>query len=413
VNELTSITKKLSNWKAPGLDQVQNFWIKHLTSLHPTLNTRFNQAIKNPETAPTWLTGGRTTLIYKKGEKDEAKNYRPITCLSTYYKLMTLILTDKIYKHTTINEILPFEQKGVRRKARGCKDHLMIDKLIDEDAKRKKRSVSLMWIDYKKAYDSVPHSWIIEAMKLYKIDDTIINFIELLMPAWRTKIYLPHEKGCITTDDINIERGIFQGDSLSPLIFCLCLIPITNILKRAKVGYKLTKTLISHLLYMDDLKIYSKNAEEMERCRKLISQFSDDIKMEFGLDKCAVIHIVKGEIINSPIVEGIPLLSSEDNYKYLGLIQCDEIIHDKVKESTKKEYFARVRNIVKSGISSKNVTSSIKAFAMPIMRYGFGVIKWSLTELRNIDRKNRKLLHKHQFHHPKSNTHRLYLPRNL
>ena len=165
---------------------------------------------------------------------------------------MTLILTDKIYAHTTINEILPYEQKGVRRNARGCKDHLMLDKLIADDAKRKKRSVSLMWIDYKKAYDSIPHSWIIEAMKLYKIDDTIINFIELLMPAWQTKIYLPHEKGCITTDDINIERGIFQGDSLSPLIFCLCLIPITNILKRAKVEYKLSKTLISHLLYMGD-----------------------------------------------------------------------------------------------------------------------------------------------------------------
>ena len=60
------------------------------------------------------------------------------------------------------------------------------------------------------------------------------------------------------------------------------------------------------------------------------------------------------------------------------------------------------------------MTSSIKAFAMlPIMRYGFRVIKWSLTELKIIDRKTRKLLHEHQFNHHKSNTHRLYLPRNL
>ena len=50
----------------------------------------------------------------------------------------------------------------------------MLEKMIAEDAKRKKRSVSLMWIDYKKAFDSVPHSWIIEVIKLYKIDDTII-----------------------------------------------------------------------------------------------------------------------------------------------------------------------------------------------------------------------------------------------
>ena len=98
--------------------------------------------------------------------------------------------------------------------------------------------------------------------------------------------------------------------------------------------------------------------------------------MEFGLDKCAVIHIVKGEIINSLIVEGIPLLSSEDNYKYLGLIQCDEIIHDKVKESTKKEYFSRVRNIVKSGISSKNVTQATTTTGDPqavLPLFGLGV----------------------------------------
>ena len=208
------------------------------------------------------------------------------------------------------------------------------------------------------------------------------------MPEWRTKIHLPNENGCISTDHINIERGIFQGDSLSPLIFCICLIPIMNILRRAKVGYKLAKTLISHLLYMDDLKVYSKNAEEMERCRRLISQFSDDIKMEFGLDKCAVIHIIKGEISNTSIVKGIPLLSSEDIYKYLGLIQCDEIILDEVKTNTKKEYFSRIRNIVKADISAKNVTSAIKTFAMPIMRYGFGVIKWSINELKILDRKN-------------------------
>ena len=250
-------------------------------------------------------------------------------------------------------------------------------------------------------------------MELYKIAEEIINFIKILMPTWRTKIHLPYDDGCISIDDINIERGVFQGDSLSPLLFCLCLIPLTNILKRAKIGYKLLGRLISHLLYMDDLKIYSKNAEEMERSRKLVAQFSEDICMDFGLDKCAVVHMKKGEIISSPLVKGIPLLASDDSYKYLGITQCDEIMQDKVKKSTKKEYFSRVRNILKSDISAKNVTSSIKAYAMPIMRYGFGILKWSLTEMRILDRKTRKLLTKHRYHHPKSNTHRLYLPRKM
>ena len=93
----------------------------------------FNHTMKKPTTMPKWMTGGRTTLIHKKGGTTIANNYRPIICLPTTYKLLTLILTDKVYNHLTEENILPFEQKGIRRKIRGCKDHLMIDKIISDD----------------------------------------------------------------------------------------------------------------------------------------------------------------------------------------------------------------------------------------------------------------------------------------
>ena len=149
----------------------------------------------------------------------------------------------------------------------------------------------------------------------------------------------------------------------------------------------------------------------MKRARKLVAEFSKYICMDFGLYKYAVVHIVKGDIIYSSLVKGIPLLLSEDNYKYLGIIQCNEIIQNEVKDRTKKKFLSRVRNILKADISAKNVTSSIKAFAMPIMRYGFGILKWGLTKMRALDRKIRKILTKHNYHHPKSNIHRLYAPR--
>ena len=408
---MTKATKKLSNWKAPGLDLVQNFWLKYLHALHPILADLFNETMNKPEDTPLWLTRGRTTLIYKKGTTKEAKNYRPITCLPTYYKLLTLILTDNIYEHVTENDILPMEQKGVRRKARGCKDHLLLDRIITEDAKKKLRDMSAMWIDYMKAYDSIPHSWLTEMMTIYKIDKNTINFITQLMPSWRTRIYLPHSEGCTTTEDIRFLRGIFQGDTLSPLLFCLALAPIRNILKKANVGYKIGETKVSNLLYIDDLKCYAKNDVEMERCRALIQEFSTDIAMTFGLEKCAAIHMKKGKIENSPKVEGIPLLEDEDSYKYLGILQSNKIIHEKSKEKAKNEFLNRVRMILKSELNAKNTTDAIKTYAMPIMRYGFGVLKWTADELRAIDRKVRKILTKGRFHHPKSNTHRLYLSR--
>ena len=82
-----------------------------------------------------------------------------------------------------------------------------------------------------------------------------------------------------------------------------------------------------------------------------------------------------------------------------------------MKEKNRKEYLQRVRAILKTDINAKNTTDAIKTYAMPILRYGFGVLNWTMNELRSIDTKIGKLLTKHGFHHPKSNTHRLYLSR--
>ena len=109
---------------------------------------------------------------------------------------------------------------------------------IMENVKRKGNDVSFTWINYKKAYTSMPHSWIKDMLNIYKIDLILSNFISYLMPICCTKIYLPHNKGCSLSESISFNKGIFRGDTLSPLLFCLALTPITSILTRAKVGYK-------------------------------------------------------------------------------------------------------------------------------------------------------------------------------
>ena len=73
----------------------------------------------------------------------------------------------------------------------------------------------------------------------------------------------------------------------------MTLFPISNILKRNKIGYKIEEKKVSNLLYMDDLKVYAKSEIELEKCCALIKEFSADISMTFGLDKCAVINIKK------------------------------------------------------------------------------------------------------------------------
>ena len=82
------------------------------------------------------------------------------------------------------------------------------------------------WIDYKKAYDMVPHSWILECMSIYGIAENLSQLVKGSMKKWKTEL----TAGGKTLGEVDIKRGIFQGDSLSPILFMLCLIPLSDIL---------------------------------------------------------------------------------------------------------------------------------------------------------------------------------------
>ena len=202
-----------------------------------------------------------------------------IIIISTSYKVLTSILTERSYTHITKNNILPEEQRGCIKNSYGCKDQLLINMMIIEDCKKKKKNLSMSWIDYRKAYDSVPHSWILKTLQMYRFNEKLIKFMETSMSNWKTTIKLCYNDGCITTDQIKIKRGIFQGDSFSPLLFCLALVPLTSELATSGYGYKISNTSapIRNLFYMDDLKLYSKNNQEQVGELKIVKQFSDDI----------------------------------------------------------------------------------------------------------------------------------------
>jgi hypothetical protein len=88
------------------------------------------------------------------------------------------------------------------------------------------------------------------------------------MEKWSTKFQLKTNQESMQS---RINRGIFQGDTLSPLLFCIALIPLTNELNRSKCGYQVygTERKINHLIYMDDLKLIGRSEEELRNETKL------------------------------------------------------------------------------------------------------------------------------------------------
>jgi hypothetical protein len=147
------------------------------------------------------------------------------------------------------------------------------------------------------------------------------------------------------TEDIKIQCGIFQGDSLSPLLFCICLIPLTEQLNKLNRGYEehTTKTKISHLLYMDDLKLIAKSEEEIQKQIQTVKTFSDDIHMEFGIEKCAKITFKRGKLTHSQnlvidINRVIQELEQGKTCQHVWIKEGEGKEHQQLKERLKQEY---------------------------------------------------------------------------
>ena len=136
--------KKINIWKTLGVDQVKNYWFKHLQSLRLLLTEIINLVNNELDSSLTWLTNGKTILAIKKREENQPKNYRPITCIPTTYKLVLIIVTDRVYGHISEIDILPVEHKGCRCKLGGCTDQLLINKHILERTKTNERNFSLL-----------------------------------------------------------------------------------------------------------------------------------------------------------------------------------------------------------------------------------------------------------------------------
>ena len=403
--------RKLPNWKAPGPDGVQGYWLKNLPSLHDRIVGQMNYMINNTKNIPDWLTKGRTVLCQKDSQKGNAvDNFRPISCLPLMWKLMTGIIS-VLYEFIVESDCLPLEQKGCKKKSRGTKDQLLIDKAILKDSKKKHRNLAMAWVDYRKAYDMVPHSWIIESLKLAQVAPNILEFIEKSMTNWKTDLT---SCGKIL-GTVNIRRGIFQGDSLSPLIFILCIVPMTKILRHMRAGYMLDNVKINRLLFMDDLKVFGKNEKEIDSLIKTVEVFSSDIGMEFGIKKCGVVCMKRGKLSKA---EGLRLRSgemikevTEEGYKYLGILELDKVKEQEMKQEFRAEYMRRLKLIMKSKLHGRNKIKAINTWAISLLRYGAGIIEWTKEELQKMDRKTRKVMTINKEFHPKSDTARLYVSR--
>lgn len=214
--DLSLALKKAKNNKAPGPDGISSeFWkeiskrelegtscLNHLLKI---LNS-YRKRIHDPR-----FTAANMALLYKKNDPELLANYRPLSLMNTDYKLLTLMINERLMANAMIT-IHP-DQIGFIR-GRNIKDHLNLAQVMD-NKKTSPIKGTVLALDGEKAYDRVEHDFLWETLKLFGIPKDTINTIKSIYETAKTTIWINGHKTYI----FGLGRGVRQGDPMSCLLF--------------------------------------------------------------------------------------------------------------------------------------------------------------------------------------------------
>ena len=187
IDLLKTTLKRISNWTVPGHDGIHGFWFKKFTSIHGRLVLEMNRCLQGAQ-EPEWMIKGKTTLIQKDPSKGTApNNYRPITCLTMMWKILTAQIRVKIYYSLRSCGLFTDEQKACHKGSRGTSELLYIDQhILNESKTRRKKSTSgLDWLQKSIWYGPT------------KLDTTLSQNVQNI--TWSHNIH--------RTDHANLESG--------------------------------------------------------------------------------------------------------------------------------------------------------------------------------------------------------------
>ena len=122
---------------------------------------------------------------------------------------MTGVIADQIYAHLNQEKLLREEQNRCKKGFRGSNDLLYIDRTIIKEVKSSNKNLAIVWIDYKKAYDMVPRSWITECLDLFGVPENSKSLLVNSMEKWKVMI---RSENC-EVGEVEIMPGILRGDS--------------------------------------------------------------------------------------------------------------------------------------------------------------------------------------------------------
>lgn len=291
-NEVFRAIRKLKKDKAPGYDNIVNEYIKSTKYILCHLYVKFlNRILDTGQIPEEWLVGVIIPLYKNKGSMDDPNNYRGITLLSCLGKLFTSILNERLTLFSNSCNIVKETQAGFRE-GYSTVDHIFLIKNIIDLFLWKKKFVFCLFIDYKKAFDTVWRDGLWYKLIKSNIRGKIFNVIKNMYSNIKSCVKVNQK----LSDTFVCMKGVRQGENLSPLLFALYVNDIEDSLLENNCNYLLfdeefldVNLSLLVMMYADDTLILANSEEEMKSILKALELYCDQWKLEVNSSKTKVV----------------------------------------------------------------------------------------------------------------------------
>ena len=360
--------KELDVNKPPGPDNIHpKFLYETAVLISKPLTHIFSLSLRSSILPAEWKVA-KITPIFKTGNKSHTNNYRPISLNSNICKILEKLIRDKLMTHLVENNILIQNQFGfIPKKSTTLQLLLYLEKLTE--AIENNKTMTAIYFDFQKAFDTVPHKRLIHKLSTVGITGQLSAWLSNYLSERSHFVQIGQSKSSLLSQT----SGIPQGTILGPLLFLIYINDLPQNL------------VVNSLLFADDLKIFAINHPDniLQLEVQKISEWCSKWLLRFNPDKCKQISFGSDKVL--PLTLDNAVIAHTTTQKDLGImvdnkLNFDEHIELKVKKAN------QILGIIRRSFTSLSHNSFIKLYkALVRSHLEYGVSVWHPHKIKHIE----------------------------
>ena len=320
IMEMNVICDKLKNKKQPGPDGLCAELVKWMDQTSRELLLGEINKIVEKDSLEETLNLARIASIYKKGDSANLANYRPIALLQTIYKVVAALIKERV--DAGLDGIITKTQYGFRR-GRSTSQAIFIARRLLDLAESQKSNMSVILLDWEKAFDKIDHDRLLEALQRLGIQGNMLKLISMIYQTPKFKVVAGEEE----SDYKRQRSGIRQGCPLSPYLFVLVMAVIFQDIKLKLTTPKQKQPIpginFAEIMYADDTLVFGTNTNCINILLREVQEQSKYYNLNLNVTKC--INITANQKVSSVrLSKHAEKMRREHRATYLGAILTDD-----------------------------------------------------------------------------------------